>query len=65
MKAESWEFVFSEKCDVVRAKDSLLFKLPCVLVRFNHIASFVANANHSIMWAAVKLSLMVRFGAVV
>jgi hypothetical protein len=44
MKAESWEFVFSEKCDVVRVKDSPLFELTRVLVGFNHIARFIENA---------------------
>jgi hypothetical protein len=28
---------------------SELFELARVLVRFNHIASFIVNANHSIM----------------
>ena len=51
MKAESWEFVFSERCDVVRVKDSLLFELRCVLVRLNHVVSLIVNANHSITCA--------------
>jgi len=51
MKADSWEFVFSEKCDVVRVKDSLLFELRCVLVRLNHVVSLIVNANHSITCA--------------
>jgi len=49
MKADSWEFVFSEKCDVVRVKDSLLFELPRLLVRSDRVARFIVNANHSIM----------------
>ena len=29
--------------------NSTLFELPCVLVRFDHIARFIVNANQSIM----------------
>jgi hypothetical protein len=35
-----------------------LFELARVLVRFDHVASFIVNANHSAMWAAVKLCLV-------
>jgi hypothetical protein len=32
-----------------------LFELAHMLVRFNHVASFIVDANHSIMGAAVEL----------
>jgi hypothetical protein len=32
-----------------------LLEIARVLVRFNHIASFIENANHSVMGAAVEL----------
>ena len=32
-----------------------LLELTCLFVRFNHVASFIVNANHSVMRAAVKL----------
>ena len=32
---------------------SPLFEIAFVLVRLEHIASFIRNANHGIMWAAV------------
>jgi hypothetical protein len=31
------------------SKTSPFFELACVLMRFNHVARFVVNANHSIM----------------
>jgi hypothetical protein len=34
---------------------SRLVKSRRVLVRFNHIASIIVNANHGIMWTAEKL----------
>jgi hypothetical protein len=33
-----------------------LFEIALVFVRFDHVASLIVNANHSIMWAAAKLS---------
>jgi len=30
-------------------KTSLLFELAIVLVRFDHVASIIVNANHSVM----------------
>jgi hypothetical protein len=48
MKAESWKIPSSGKFDVTRVKDSLLFELASVLVRLDHVASFIVNANHSL-----------------
>jgi hypothetical protein len=42
------EIGFSGKRDVMRAKTSPLFELARGLVRFNHVASFIVNANHAI-----------------
>ena len=36
-------------------KPSPLFELARVLVRLDHVARFIVNANHSIMRAAEKL----------
>jgi hypothetical protein len=41
--------VSSEKCDAMRVKTSPLFELALVLVRFDHVASRIVNANHGIM----------------
>jgi hypothetical protein len=30
-----------------------LFEIACVLVRLDHVARFIVNANHSVMWAAI------------
>jgi hypothetical protein len=38
-----------------RRDTSSSFELARVLVRLNHVASFIVNANYSIMRAAVKL----------
>jgi hypothetical protein len=38
----------------MRVKNSPLFEIARVLVRFNHVARFIVNANHSIMWAGRK-----------
>jgi hypothetical protein len=38
------------------SKFSLLFELARVLVRVDHVARVIVNANHSIVRAAVKLS---------
>ena len=53
MKADSWEFVFSEKCDVVRVKDSLLFELPRLLVRSDRVARnrLVSQLEREVNWA--------------
>jgi hypothetical protein len=40
------ELRFSGKCEVMRA-NSPLFELALVLVRFDHVARFIVNANHS------------------
>ena len=34
--------------------NSPLFELACVLVRLNHIASFIVNANHSVVAAGPR-----------
>src|SRR5438309_875243 len=39
---------------------SRLFEIARVLVRLDHVASFTVNANHSIMRAAEKLSVVDR-----
>jgi hypothetical protein len=39
---------FSGKCDLARVETSPLPELALVLVRLDHIASFVVNANHSV-----------------
>jgi hypothetical protein len=36
-------------CDVPRAKISPLFKVAPLLVRLDHVARFIINANHGIM----------------
>jgi hypothetical protein len=41
--------VFSEKCDAMRVKTSPLFELARVLVRLDHVAGRVVNADHSIV----------------
>ena len=46
---------FSEERDVVRVKSSSHLEIARVLVRFNHVASFIVNTNHSVMGAAAKL----------
>jgi hypothetical protein len=40
---------FSGKCDVMREKNSRLFELARLLMRSDNIASFIVNANHSIL----------------
>jgi hypothetical protein len=40
------------ECD--RVKTSPLFELAHVFVRFNHVASLIVNANHTIMRPAVS-----------
>ena len=39
----------SGKCNVMRIKTSPLFRIALVLVRFDHIACGIVNANHNIM----------------
>ena len=41
-----WE-ILNGNCDAMRVKIHQLFELARVLVRFNHIARFMVNANHS------------------
>jgi hypothetical protein len=43
------------ECATIRVKISPLFELARVLVRLDHVASFIANANDSIVRAAEKL----------
>jgi len=40
---------FSEKCDATRVKTSPVSEIAFVLVRFDYVASFIINANHSIV----------------
>jgi len=49
MEAESWKVPFSREVRSDASKNSPLFELARVLVRFDHVARFIANANHSIM----------------
>jgi hypothetical protein len=42
------EIGFSGKCDVMRVNFSRLFELALVLVRLNHVASNIVNANDGI-----------------
>jgi hypothetical protein len=37
----------SAKCGMMRQETSPLFEIALVLVRLNHIARFIVNANHS------------------
>jgi hypothetical protein len=39
-------------------KPSPLFELACVLVRLDHVARFIVNANHGIMRAAAKFRVV-------
>jgi hypothetical protein len=51
--AKDWPFLIL-RARVLSNRDDL--PVMCVvLVRFDHIAGFIVNANHSIMWPAVKL----------
>ena len=43
------ELRLSGKCGVIRVKTSPLFEIACVLVRFDHVASLIVNANHALM----------------
>jgi hypothetical protein len=40
------------------APRSPLFEVARVLVRFNHVASFIVNANHSVMRPVAKLCVV-------
>jgi hypothetical protein len=48
-KSGNIEIRFSEKCRKTRVKSLRLLELGFVLVRFDHITSFIINPNHSIM----------------
>ena len=41
----------------MRCSEFELSEIARVLVRFDHVASFIANANHGIIWPAEKLGL--------
>jgi hypothetical protein len=43
-------------CDIRKRDRSPLFEITFVLVRFDHVARFIVNANHGIMRAAVGLA---------
>jgi hypothetical protein len=43
--------------DSARRKLLPLFEIARLLVRFDHIAGFIINVNHGIMWAAEKLGV--------
>jgi hypothetical protein len=36
--------------DLMRTKRSRFFEIARLLVRLDHVASFIVNADHSIMW---------------
>jgi len=42
----------------MRVKASPLFEIALVLVRLEHFANRIVNADHSIMWPAVKLRVV-------
>jgi hypothetical protein len=48
IKAESWKFPFSGKCDVMRVKPHHSLKIAFMLLRRDHVASVIVNANHSV-----------------
>jgi hypothetical protein len=48
-QAESFNIHFSGKEDVMRGKTLPLFELASVLVRLDHVARLIVNANHSMM----------------
>jgi hypothetical protein len=43
--------------DLKRVKTSPLFEIASVLVRLDHVASVIINANHGIVGAAEKLGV--------
>jgi hypothetical protein len=43
------EIHFSRKRDAKRAKNSTRFEIVRMLVRFDHVASFIMNGDHCIM----------------
>jgi hypothetical protein len=42
----------------MQAKTSPLFEIALVLVRFDHVANVIGNADHSVMRAAEKLRVL-------
>jgi len=48
-KSGIMEIHFSRKRDAKRAKSSPRFEIVRMLVRFDHVASFIMNADHCIM----------------
>ena len=48
-KRNHWKSVFSEKCGELRAKTSRFFEIARVLVRLDHVARRIVNANHGIV----------------
>jgi hypothetical protein len=47
----------SEPSSDVEGEDHALplFEIALVLVRLDHVSSFIVNANHNIVWAGAKL----------
>jgi len=39
--------ILAGKCGVIRVKTSPLFEIARLLVRLDHVARFIVNANHS------------------
>jgi len=48
-KRSHGKLVLAGSATEMRAKTSPLFEIAGVLVRFDHVASFIVNANHRIM----------------
>jgi hypothetical protein len=48
-KSGIMELRFTGKVRLGASTNLRLFEIARVLVRFNHVASFIVNANHSIM----------------
>ena len=44
-----YRFPYAEKCDPIRVKSSPFFELAFVLVRSDHVATGIINANHGIV----------------
>ena len=52
------EVIVTPLLEMNKVKTSPLFELATVLVHSDHIASPIVNANHDIMWAASRFSVI-------
>jgi hypothetical protein len=41
--------MITAECDAMRVKNSRLFEIASVFVRFNHVASIIVSANHGVV----------------